>query len=111
MSQIWRRKVLSFLFSFQSSLANFTRTGVLTISGFLHPGIIELKKDKTPRDVVAQGLDYASWIQQLGSEDVAGIFEGYDEKYLKKGVSLDKLFNEKFNTKSLCIDCYYTKTI
>lgn len=61
--------------------------------------IIELKKDKTPRDVVAQGLDYASWVQQLWPEDVAGIFEDYDEKYLKKGQSLDVLFNKKFNSK------------
>ncbi len=28
--------------------------------------VIELKRDLTPRDVVAQGLDYASWVQGLG---------------------------------------------
>ena len=27
--------------------------------------IVELKRDKTPRDIVAQVLDYASWIKKL----------------------------------------------
>ncbi len=27
--------------------------------------IIELKKERTPREVVAQTLDYASWVQNL----------------------------------------------
>jgi hypothetical protein len=61
--------------------------------------IIELKKDKTPREVVAQGLDYASWIQNLEPEDFANIFEKYDEKYMKSGQSLDYHFNKKFNIK------------
>nr|WP_281430418.1 hypothetical protein [Salinicola acroporae] len=29
--------------------------------------IIELKRDKTPREVVAQTIDYASWIAGLGT--------------------------------------------
>ena len=32
--------------------------------------IIELKRDKTPRDVVAQALDYASWVHGLSTADV-----------------------------------------
>ena len=32
--------------------------------------VIELKRDKTPRDVVAQALDYASWVKRLDGEDV-----------------------------------------
>jgi RecB family endonuclease NucS len=31
--------------------------------------IIELKRDKTPRDVVAQVLDYAAWVRTLGGVD------------------------------------------
>ncbi|MEI6178901.1 MAG: endonuclease NucS domain-containing protein, partial [Verrucomicrobiota bacterium] len=27
--------------------------------------LIELKRDKTPREIVAQALDYASWVEQL----------------------------------------------
>jgi hypothetical protein len=39
--------------------------------------VIELKRDRTPRDVVAQALDYGSWIRQLGYEDIADIFSSY----------------------------------
>lgn len=51
--------------------------------------VIELKKDKTPREVTAQLLDYASWVQSLSYEDVSAIYaeknpgkkleQGYDE--------------------------------
>ena len=27
--------------------------------------VIELKRDKTPRDIVAQSLDYGSWVREL----------------------------------------------
>ena len=37
--------------------------------------VVELKRDKTPRDVVAQALDYASWVQELGREEVERITE------------------------------------
>ena len=36
--------------------------------------VIELKRDRTPRDVVAQVLDYASWIQDLDNHEVRAIF-------------------------------------
>lgn len=36
--------------------------------------LIELKRDKTPRDVVAQSLDYASWVEKLQAEDIAAIY-------------------------------------
>lgn len=36
--------------------------------------IIELKRDRSPRDVVAQALDYASWVERLVSEDIAAIY-------------------------------------
>jgi hypothetical protein len=35
--------------------------------------IIELKRDKTPRDIVAQTLEYASWVNGLSSVDVSRI--------------------------------------
>ena len=36
-----------------------------------HLVIIELKKDRTPREVVAQLLDYGSWIKGIGDDDIA----------------------------------------
>ncbi|MBB6250075.1 endonuclease NucS domain-containing protein [Nitrospirillum iridis] len=35
--------------------------------------LIELKRDRTPRDVVAQALDYASWVEGLKPENIAAI--------------------------------------
>ena len=32
--------------------------------------VLELKRSRTPRDVVAQTLDYASWVHRLDYEDV-----------------------------------------
>lgn len=43
--------------------------------GAIH--VLELKKDKTPRDVVAQALDYGSWVRTLSHDDVLEIFRAY----------------------------------
>jgi hypothetical protein len=40
--------------------------------------ILELKRDRTPRDVVAQTLDYGSWVQDLSHEDVLAIYSRYN---------------------------------
>lgn len=53
--------------------------------------IIELKKDKTPRDVVAQTLDYASWISELSYNEIKTICEEY-----YKGQKFEKVFEEKY---------------
>jgi hypothetical protein len=36
--------------------------------------LIELKRDRTPREVVAQALDYASWVARLLPEDIAAVY-------------------------------------
>jgi uncharacterized protein YeaO (DUF488 family) len=36
--------------------------------------LIELKRDRTPREVVAQALDYAAWVEQLAPEKIAAIY-------------------------------------
>jgi hypothetical protein len=36
--------------------------------------LIELKRDRTPREVVAQALDYASWVEVLETSDIAAIY-------------------------------------
>ena len=61
--------------------------------------IIELKKDKTPRDVVAQSIDYASWIKSISPDEISDIYEAFDKKYLNTNKSLDEVFYEKFSTK------------
>jgi len=65
--------------------------------------IIELKKNKTPREVVAQLLDYASWVKELKDEDIAGIYETYVRKYHpeKANISLDESFCKRFNLQEM----------
>ena len=53
--------------------------------------IIELKKHRTPREVVAQLLDYASWVQNLSHEDITNI---YSEK--NPGKKLEQGFYDAF---------------
>lgn len=54
--------------------------------------ILELKRDKTPRDVVAQALDYASWVNDLSREDILSIAQSYSGF----SSSLDEVFKKKF---------------
>ena len=53
--------------------------------------LIELKRDKTPRDIVAQALDYATWVEDLTADRIAQIYRNYS-----KGKSLDAAFKERF---------------
>lgn len=39
--------------------------------------VLELKRDRTPREVVAQVLDYASWVQGLTNEQIREIHADY----------------------------------
>jgi uncharacterized protein YeaO (DUF488 family) len=39
--------------------------------------IIELKRDKTPREITAQVLDYASWVKQLSPDKIQVIAENF----------------------------------
>ncbi|MDE0420866.1 MAG: endonuclease NucS [Gammaproteobacteria bacterium] len=52
--------------------------------------IVELKRAKTPRDVVAQTLDYASCVQDFGREDV----ERHTRDFLE--MEFDKAFLQRF---------------
>lgn len=36
--------------------------------------LIELKRDRTPREVVAQAIDYAVWVEGLEAQDIAGVY-------------------------------------
>jgi len=53
--------------------------------------ILELKRGKTPRDVVAQVLDYATWIENLTPKDIDAIAAAY----LKDGLA--DAFRSHFN--------------
>jgi hypothetical protein len=67
------------------------------VEGRLH--VLELKRDRTPRDVVAQVLDYGSWAQNLGLEEVETIYAeqhqaNFDEAFAERfGAPVPDLFN------------------
>ncbi len=54
--------------------------------------IVELKRDKTPRKVVAQVLDYASWVQALTHEEITAL---YLEQH--PGQHFEQAFSERFD--------------
>jgi len=40
--------------------------------------LIELKRHRTPREVVAQAIDYASWVEKLEADDIAAIYRRFN---------------------------------
>lgn len=55
--------------------------------------VAELKRDRTPRDVVAQVLDYAAWVKDLSYADVTAI---YAER--NQGKPFEAAFEERFGS-------------
>ena len=53
--------------------------------------LIELKRDKTPREIVAQSLDYASWVEDLTADKIAQIYERFSN-----GRNFDDAFKARF---------------
>jgi hypothetical protein len=57
--------------------------------GTLH--VLELKRDRTPREVVAQLLDYGSWVQSLTDEQVRVLYGVY-----RPGQAIEQAWSETF---------------
>lgn len=53
--------------------------------------LIELKRDRTPREIIAQALDYASWVEQLTPDRIAQIYQRFSS-----GGNLDDTFRQRF---------------
>ena len=54
--------------------------------------ILELKRDKTPREITAQVLDYASWVKDLSNEQITEMADSY----LGEKGPLDQAFENRF---------------
>lgn len=61
----------------------------LDSEGTVH--VLELKRDRTPRDVVAQALDYGSWVANLSRADILSIFANY-----RPGLAFEEAFAGEF---------------
>lgn len=55
--------------------------------------LIELKRNRTPREIVAQAIDYASWVEQLSSDKIAQIYQRFSG-----GSNLGVDFKERFGS-------------
>ena len=53
--------------------------------------LIEIKRERTPREIVAQALDFASWVEQLTPDRIAQIYQRFSY-----GGSLDEAFRQRF---------------
>jgi hypothetical protein len=53
--------------------------------------LIELKRNRTPREIVAQALDYASWVEQLTADKIVQIYQRFS-----KGGNLGDAFKLRF---------------
>jgi hypothetical protein len=54
--------------------------------------VVEIKRDKTPREVVAQAMDYGYWVRDLGYDDVRDIYARY-----RPGGDFDDAFRGAFD--------------
>jgi RecB family endonuclease NucS len=56
---------------------------ILAVDAEGHLHLLELKRDRTPREIVAQILDYGSWVQSLTVEKVSTIYADEREDTLE----------------------------
>lgn len=67
------------------------RIDVLGVNAQGHVCVIENKRDRTPREVVAQILDYASWVTTLTYDDLTHIYSEY-----QPAQPFDQAFADRF---------------
>ncbi len=72
------------------------RIDLLCMNGDGDLVIVELKRDKTSREITAQALDYASWVQDLTLQQVEDIASGYLKgRFLKD--AFEHIFNKQYS--------------
>jgi hypothetical protein len=81
---------------------------ILTIDQEGKVTIIELKRNRTPREVVAQALDYASWVQDLSYTDISKLFKEkndteFEKEYENKfGIAPPEKINQEHDILVVC---------
>jgi hypothetical protein len=71
----------------QVTTAGGGRIDLLAIDGEANLVVLELKRDKTPREIVAQALDYASWVNDLSYEQIESLAKDFTGKPLPQAFS------------------------
>jgi hypothetical protein len=87
-----------------------SRADLLAIDSVGNLVVIELKRDQTPREVVAQVLEYGAWVRDLRPEQLPDIFRKYVERYHpERGQeSFDQAFCKRFSFKEMPEDLNQT---
>jgi len=58
--------------------------------------LVELKRDRTPREVVAQALDYAAWVENLTSDQIFDIYQRFACRHTGLPDTLNEAFRRQF---------------
>ncbi|WP_282338548.1 endonuclease NucS domain-containing protein [Pseudomonas sp. PS02288] len=75
----------------QESTGQGGRIDLLALAPDASLVLIELKRERTPREVVAQALDYAVWVERLQANDIEAIYQRF-----KPGADLAADFQARF---------------
>jgi hypothetical protein len=67
------------------------RIDLLCIDQYGSLSVVEIKKERTPREVVAQAMDYGYWVRDLGYDDIRSIYARHRE-----GADFDEAFRMAF---------------
>ena len=77
------------------------RVDLLAIDAVGNLAVLELKRDQTPREVIAQVLEYGAWVAKLTAVELAPIYRKYVERFRpdKGQESLDHVFCKRFGVR------------
>ncbi|MYC30120.1 MAG: DUF91 domain-containing protein [Chloroflexi bacterium] len=75
------------------------RIDILAIDGDGRLSVIELKRNLTPREIVAQALDYGSWVRCMTIDEIAETFIRYQERFHQDSspTGIDEALRERFS--------------
>ncbi len=71
--------------------------GLIDLLGVDHEGntvVIELKRDRTPRDTIAQALDYAAFVNRLDGAQLEEVYRSY---FKDESLSLADVHRQHFD--------------
>src|SRR5207248_2017588 len=77
---------------------------LLAIDGEAHLVVVENKRGRTPRDVLAQTIDYAAYVATLNLDDVEAMYDSYRARRGEESADLATVFEERFGVPLEVID-------
>lgn len=75
------------------------RIDILAMDAFGNLVVVELKRDKTPREVVAQALDYGYWVSRITPDEIRSTFIEHQRRPPRADnpKEIEEALKEKFN--------------